>query len=141
MKIVVDASVLAPSLLSRRGMTFELMNLWHEGRFTLILSEHIIKEMIHAHHSRYFYDRGIRESDIQEFGLLLRTNGLVTPLTEEVSGVASHPEDDLVLSTAVSGNADYLITHDKQLLMLGSYQGILIVRPGVVVGLLQQDLP
>jgi putative PIN family toxin of toxin-antitoxin system len=141
MRVVIDASVLAPALISRRGVAFDLMNLWNAGRFDLIVSEHIIDEVIRAHHSRYFYDRGIREGQIRSAEQLLRAKGLVTPLSEQVSGVASHPEDDLVLNTAVSGSADYLVTHDKQLLMLGSYQRIPIVRPGVVVGLLQRELP
>jgi predicted nucleic acid-binding protein len=46
-----------------------------------------------------------------------------------VQGVASHPEDDLILATAVSAQADYLVTGDRQLLALGRYQGVEIVTP------------
>jgi predicted nucleic acid-binding protein len=46
-----------------------------------------------------------------------------------VQGVASHPEDDLILATAVSAQADYLVTGDRQLLALGEYQGAQIVTP------------
>jgi predicted nucleic acid-binding protein len=34
-----------------------------------------------------------------------------------------------VLGTAVAGQADYLVTGDKQLLELGNYQGIPILSP------------
>ena len=44
-----------------------------------------------------------------------------------VSGVASHPEDDLVLATAISGAAEYLVTGDRQLLALGTFRDIRIV--------------
>ena len=50
-------------------------------------------------------------------------------ITVEVSGVATHPEDDLVLAAAVSAGADYLVTGDKQLLKLGRYQGATILSP------------
>jgi uncharacterized protein len=44
-----------------------------------------------------------------------------------VSGVASHPEDDLILATAASGAADYLVTGDRQLLALGTFYEVRIV--------------
>ena len=46
----------------------------------------------------------------------LSTDGVKTTLTVTVGGVASHPEDDLFLATALSARVDYLVTGDKQLL-------------------------
>lgn len=53
-----------------------------------------------------------------------------------VAGVATHPEDDLVLATAISGSADYLVTGDRQLRQLGSFQGVVIVSPRTFLDLL-----
>ncbi len=61
------------------------------------------------------------------------------PITVTVQGVASHPEDDLILATAVSARADYLVTGDRQLLALGTFQGVQIVSPRDFVAIL--DLP
>lgn len=141
MKVTIDSSVLAPALVGRRGSALELMDLWRANRFTLIVSEPIIQELIRAYRSQYFYDRGPRETDIGNLLLPIRTIATLAPLTRQVSGVATHPEDDLLLSTAVSGKADYLVTHDKQLLRLRVCQGVPIVRPGVVVGVIQQERP
>lgn len=47
----------------------------------------------------------------------------------DVAGVASHPEDDLILATAVGGRAGFLVTGDKQLLRLGSFRGVTIITP------------
>ncbi len=52
-----------------------------------------------------------------------------TVITAEVVGVATHPEDDLVLATAASARADYLVTGDRQLLRLGSFKGVSIISP------------
>ena len=54
-----------------------------------------------------------------------------------VQGVATHPEDDLILATAVSAQADYLVTGDKQLLALGSFQGVRIVAPAAFLAILE----
>jgi len=67
--------------------------------------------------------------EIERVRLLLQQEALLTPLTAEVHGVATHPEDDPILATAVSGNAEYLVTGDDKLQRLGSYQGVTIVSP------------
>ncbi len=38
-------------------------------------------------------------------------------------------DDDAILATAVAARADLLVTGDKDLLVLGSYNGIPIVTP------------
>lgn len=57
--------------------------------------------------------------------------------TVSVRGVATHPEDDIVLSTALSGQATILCTRDKQLLKLGSHQQIAILSPGEFLAFLE----
>jgi predicted nucleic acid-binding protein len=57
----------------------------------------------------------------------------VTDLTVDVRGVATHAEDDLVLSTALSGQEEILCTRDKQLLKLRFYQSVAIRSPGELV--------
>ena len=69
----------------------------------------------------------------------LREDATLTELTTPVVGVATHPEDDLVLSTALSGNASILCTRDKQLLRLHDYQTISILSPGELLALLERE--
>ena len=64
----------------------------------------------------------------------------MTDLTVSVAGVASHPEDDLILSTGLSAGASYLGTRDKQLLKLGEYGGMQIVHPADLVEILLQEI-
>lgn len=63
----------------------------------------------------------------------------MTELTVPVLGVATHPEDDLVLSTALSGQASILCTRDKHLLKLGSYQSLTILSLGELLDELERD--
>jgi len=50
--------------------------------------------------------------------------------------MATHPEDDLILATAASARADYLVTGDRQLLALGTFEEIAIVTPRAFLDLL-----
>jgi len=46
------------------------------------------------------------------------------------SRASRDPDDDMVLATAKAGACDVIITGDKDLLDLGTYDGIRIVSPG-----------
>ena len=72
---------------------------------------------------------------------MMWTTATILDLTVEVRGVATHPEDDLVLSTALSGQASILCTRDKQLPRLRSYQSVAILSPGELLALLETEAP
>ncbi len=58
---------------------------------------------------------------------------------QDVQGAASHPEDDLVLATALSANVDVLVTGDKQLLVRDGYKNLRIMTPRAFLDILQQS--
>lgn len=43
--------------------------------------------------------------------------------------VCRDPKDDKLLELAVSGNADFLVTGDKDLLVLNPFRGVEIITP------------
>ncbi|MDE2766696.1 MAG: hypothetical protein OXO54_05830 [Chloroflexota bacterium] len=51
----------------------------------------------------------------------------------DVRGVATTPADDLIVATAIAGEASYLVTGDRQLRNLGEYQGVRILGPRAFV--------
>jgi len=48
-------------------------------------------------------------------------------VTGKISGICRDPKDDFILECAVAGNADVIVTGDKDLLSLGMYGSIRIV--------------
>lgn len=80
---------------------------------------------------------------VQKFG---RDSGTVQAMLDEflqpacrvricgtVSGLCRDANDDAILETAVTAKATLLVAGDKDLLSLGSFQGIEIVPPSVYV--------
>jgi uncharacterized protein len=124
-----DANVLASGFVRPHGPPGQLLQLWSGGLFTLIVSEPLISETQRTLDKPYFSQRLTSEQRAANIALL-RREAVVTALTVEVSGVATHPEDDLVLAAALSASADYLVTGDHKLQALGGYHGIRIVSPG-----------
>jgi putative PIN family toxin of toxin-antitoxin system len=71
----------------------------------------------------------IHPAEVDELRHFLQSESVAVAISAEVCGVATHPEDDLILATAVSADADYLVTGDRPLQALGSFRGVAIVSP------------
>ena len=101
------------------------------------MSDHILTELATTFDDPYFRRR-LTPRQIARALTLLRQHATLTPIIGEVHGVAAHPEDDLVLATAVSAAAEYLVTGDRELQRLGSYGGVTILNPRAFLDLLQR---
>jgi uncharacterized protein len=113
----------------------QLIDLWRAHAFDLIVSEHI-KVEVERTFARPYFRRKMTDVQIARAKALLDSDARLVRPDVPVHGVATHPEDDVVLSTAVSARADYLVTGDAQLQKLGAYEGVTIVSPRRFVDLL-----
>jgi len=137
-RIVLDTMVLASGFTSQAGASARLLERWRHGDFALVVSEHILDEVRRTlGEDRYFAPRMTPE-EVAATVALLEREAIVTPLTVPVVGVATQPKDDLVLSTALSGQASILCTHDKQLLKLRAYRTATILSPGELLARLER---
>jgi putative PIN family toxin of toxin-antitoxin system len=82
---------------------------------------------------------GIREDEIQEILASLRSDAFIVSGDVEISGVSRDPDDDKYLTCAVEAQADCIVTGDKDLLSLGDYRGIAILRPAEFLARLATD--
>jgi putative PIN family toxin of toxin-antitoxin system len=126
-RAVLDANIFVSGFPARAGVLAELIDRWRAGSYGLVVSQHILDEVAGAWTKPYWRAR-FSEAQVER-ALLLRAEAELTPLTVPVVDVASHPEDDLVLSAAVSVAVDYLATGDKKLQALGRYGGVSILSP------------
>lgn len=137
-RAVLDANVLVSGLPAASGTLSNLIDQWRAGRLRLVVSQHIIDEVSRAWNKPYWRVR-YSPTQVDRALALLQQEAEVVPITVQVTGIATHPEDDLVLATAVSAQVDYLATGDKRLQDLSSYQGLRIVPPGQLLALLEQE--
>lgn len=142
-RAVFDANVLASGLsgLSRESLAAPaaLLRLWILGRFTLIISAPLLHELEEHAFADPYFRRILSEEARQRAFTRLRSEAVITELTVTVQGVAPDPDDDHVLAAAASSAADYLVTGDRALRGVGSYQGITIVTPREFVDILEPD--
>jgi putative PIN family toxin of toxin-antitoxin system len=125
-RVVLDTNQIVSGLLMRRGAQAELLEAWRERRFLLITSPFILNEVEEVLSQPLLRQKYHLQGDqIERFLNLLRMDSLPVPGIVRPR-VCRDPEDDAILGCAVEGEADYLVTGDKDLLVLKEYRGIRI---------------
>jgi uncharacterized protein len=115
---VLDTNVLAPGSVSKVGTSARLIGLWRAGAYDLVISEHLLQELGRMFNDPYYRAR-LPRTEAANIDSLMRSEAILTPIVVTVTGVATQPEDDLVIAAALSARATWLATRDRQLLKIG----------------------
>jgi uncharacterized protein len=123
MKLVLDTNVLIAALITK-GVCAELLE--HcVLRHRLVSSDQILAEVRKHLLGKFKFS----EAEAEEATDLLRSQtALVLPDPLDAP-VCRDPDDDLILATAIAGEARCVITGDKDLLVIGRFRDIEILRP------------
>ena len=123
MKIVLDANVIIAAFAAR-GLCESVMEVClseHE----IVLSDHLRDEILRNLQLKIKLPAKII-SDINQLLQEHAKNFIPVPLT---SDVCRDTDDIKILGLAVASNADYIVTGDKDLLILKKFQDIPIINP------------
>ena len=137
---VLDTNVLVSGFPARGGVSATLVDAWRQGAYHLVVSEPILDELAETWRDPYWQAR-FSPTASEAAITLLRAAAIMASLTIEVTGVATHPEDDLILATAVAGEASYLVTGDRKLRAVAAFQDITILTPREFLARLQSEAP
>ena len=124
MRVVLDTSTLIAAHISRAGVCSELMEdilLHHQ----LVISEFILDELQRTLRDKFDFP----DADIRAVATFLRSASINVAPTELPAHSCRDPDDIPILGTAVAGQADFLITVDRDLLALGTFRDTEILRP------------
>jgi uncharacterized protein len=138
MKVVLDTNILASGAISATGTVSNIVDSWRRGQFTVIVSSPILDELSATFEKPYFR-RSLTKAQSSHFLQLVQKRATVSPITVPVHHIATHQEDDVILATAVSAKADFLVTGDTKLQRIGTYKGVAILSPRQFVEVLAQE--
>jgi uncharacterized protein len=138
--VVLDTNTLLSGTLTATTPPGQIIDAWRAGRFEVAISDPILAECTRHLTTDTYFRRRLTGEQITDYLRLLNTMAIPVAITAQVQGVATHPEDDLVLATALSAQAEYLVTGDRMLRSLGTFQSVAIVSPADFVVQLQQGL-
>ena len=123
MKIVLDANVIIAAFAAR-GLCESIMEVClseHE----IVLSDDLLDEVLRNLRLKIKLPISI----VDNIGELLHEYSNISIPVALPSDVCRDPDDIKILGLAVAINADYIVTGDKDLLVLESFEGIPILNP------------
>jgi len=140
MKAVLDANVFVSALINTRGTPRQIIDLWREEAFELLISAAIVDEIGRVlRYPKIAALHKLTDPELQAFLTMLREEGLMVESAERLAVSPDEP-DNRYIECATAGGADYLVTGDKQhLLPIGEYRGTRIVAPATFLAALQLE--
>jgi len=123
MKIVLDANVIIAAFAAR-GLCESIMEVCiseHE----IVLSDDLLDEILRNLRLKIKLPAKI----VDNIGELLHEHASFLVPVPLASDICRDPDDIKILGLAVASNADYIVTGDKDLLVLKTFQGIPILNP------------
>lgn len=142
MRVCLDANLFISYLLRSSGQSppAVIMNAAFVGQFDLVLNEKTLPETRHSITSKPYLARRIQKLDVDALAIELRLRATIIPeMATPFPAVTRDPGDDFLVTHAVVHAVDYLVSGDKDLLVLGEIAGVRIVSPAVFVAILNAE--
>jgi len=137
--VVFDTVIFARSLINPNGMWGRLIFAYAD-RYRLIVSQPIVEEILEVLQrpelTRKY--RGLVTRNMQTIIGVLQSADVVE--LDEIPAISRDVKDDKFLVTATLGGAQYLVSEDNDLLVLGMYEGVRIVNAATFLGILEHDV-
>lgn len=137
-RVVFDTVVFVRGLINPTGLGGRLV-FDHAADYRLIVSLPILAEVLEVLQrprlTRKY--RGLAGRDPRTILSLLAAAEAVD--LGEIPPVSRDPNDDKFLATAAAAGADYLVTEDQDLLVLGRYKGVQIVTAAAFLRILREQ--
>jgi putative PIN family toxin of toxin-antitoxin system len=125
LKAVLDTNIYIAAFQYPRGRNAALWREARAGRFHLLVSPAIIREMARVLRS----DSGWEDDPIQKVIRRIvdvARGGIVHP-RKTIHAVAADPDDNRIIECAVEGKADLIVSNDHHLLDMKAWAGMPIV--------------
>jgi putative PIN family toxin of toxin-antitoxin system len=118
-RAVLDANVLVSALINPTGTPARLVALWRAERFTVVVSDALLRELYEVlHYPKLLVRHGWSAAQIRAFVGELAHYAIRTPGALTLTVIQDDPADNRYLECAVEGAADFLVTGDRLLLNL-----------------------
>jgi len=135
-RAVLDTSVFLRALINPHSRCGWLLDEFADD-YELVLSPAIVREVLEVLHRPRLRAKlpQVAQLDVMRIIALFEKATVVEP--QDVPSISRGPQDDKFLACARSAEAGYLVTEDKDLLVLELYEGTRICQPAEFIALLE----
>jgi putative PIN family toxin of toxin-antitoxin system len=129
MRVLLDTNILISYLLSSKNSVIaRVVEAGILGSFDLLLPEDLLDELAAKVRTKDYLVERIAPEEVRVLVDILSEVCLSIPrITAQIPAVTRDPKDDYLLGYALVGQADYLVTGDGDLLVLGQVDHTKIV--------------
>jgi putative PIN family toxin of toxin-antitoxin system len=131
-RVVFDTNILFSSV-GWQGNPYRCVQAARRGQCRSLTCEAILAELA----EKLRFKRGLDAAKADEVLEEIRVFSQTVQITGTLKAVAADPDDDPVVECAVVGQAKYIVSGDRHLLALGSFQGIQLVNAAQFLKLLE----
>jgi putative PIN family toxin of toxin-antitoxin system len=125
-RAIIDSGILVRAIIKPEGSVIQH---FRDRNYTLLYSEPLLDELTDVlNRPRIRSKYGLAPDDItQVLASILLLGEAVVP--QRRVAICRDPDDDRVLEAAIAGKADVIVSGDRDILILGAFEGIPIVQP------------
>ena len=138
MRVSVDTNLFISYLIQplADGAPTRVIRAIFEGHFDLYISETHLRELMSTVHTKPYLNSRIADFELEGFIARLRLISTIVPdIDEPIPAITRDAGDDYLIVHAVTEQIDYLVSGDKDLLVLNDFEGVRIVTPAAFVEL------
>jgi len=130
-KVVFDSNIFVSALAIPGGAAEQALEAAIEGSFDLVTSRPIISEVLDVLARKFDRDR----EELSRTALFLSGLGTIVAPRRDIHVLADEP-DNRILECALAGDASVIVTGDRAMLELGTWEGIRVITLRDFLGLL-----
>ncbi len=136
-RVVLDTNVFVSGTILPRGASTELLQIWRHQVLTLVTSQAQIAELIDVLGRPKFAHRyGVGVAEIAALLRRIEATAIVLETLDPPAIELRDPDDEIILATAMTGKADFLVTGDDDLLSVQGDAGLRslqVIRPAALI--------
>lgn len=137
--VVLDTNVWL-SAIFWKGEAYKLLELAEKKKINIIVTKEILLEITEVLNKEAKFQNFLEKRGMA-IDLLIRTVLSITELIKTKSKVSiiKHSSDNIFLEAAIDGKVNYIVSYDKHLLKLKSFNSIDIILPSKLLKILLRN--
>ncbi len=140
MRACIDTNILISYLLGPGSIQppSRIVRSAYAGEFSLVIVETTIVELRRKVHSKLYLVERIADIAMEEFVRDLQEVARIIPQPSPIPVVTRDRRDDYLIAPAVLAQVDFVVSGDKDLLVIREIAGVRIVSPADFVQILEE---
>lgn len=139
-RVVLDTNLVVSAILSPDGKPATILKMALTGKLDLVLSPAILEEISlvlnYGRIVKLFAKRSITPEMLKDALQKIVKMAIMVPGKKEAYNIDKDPSDNMLLSCALEGKSDFIISGDHHLTDIKEFENIQIVNPDTFLKLI-----